>query len=225
MGKEIHKAENRRNPKTVFSAARPKQPLEPQLLKPIGSLHDDDDYKDCLMEHGVLSGKAQHVSLTRVKLQGMRFDAALPSLELEDVLFEGCDLSNAVFSDSFLLRVAFLNCRMIGVDLSGATLRDTEFNHNVLQYANFRFSRLKRALFDGCNCSEADFSGMSLEKIQFLQTDLRKVQMSGTPLANIDFTSCEIDGLGARPEDLRGAVFSPEQAITAAKILGVEIRF
>ena len=115
MGKEIHKAENRRNPKTGFSAARPKQPLEPQLLKPIGSLHDDDDYKDCLMEHGVLSGKAQHVSLTRVKLQGMRFDAALPSLELEDVLFEGCDLSNAVFSDSFLLRVAFLpddRCRL-----------------------------------------------------------------------------------------------------------------
>lgn len=208
-----------------FSIARPKEPVEPQILKLCGPLHDDDSYQDRLMEHGVLSGKARCVSMTRVRLQDMRFDAVLPSLELEDVLFEGCDLSNAVFSDAILLRVAFQNCRMTGIDLSGAVMKDTRFRSSVLPYANLRFTRFERASFVECNCSESDFGEASLGKMQFMGTDLRKAQMSGTSLKGIDFTTCNIDGLGSRPEDLRGAIFSPEQAITAAKIIGVEIRF
>ncbi|MDR3551609.1 MAG: pentapeptide repeat-containing protein [Clostridia bacterium] len=208
-----------------FLIAAPRLPKEPAAVKPAGPVQDDDSYSDCLIEHGAFSGEARHVNFLRAALRGVRFEASLRAAEFEDVLFEGCDLSNVDLSDAILLRTAFVDCRMTGVNFSGAVLRDTAFENSMTKYASFRFARFDRAAFTGCNCTSADFEEVSFTKTRFAQTSLRQVQMSGTALANIDLTSCDIDGLGARPEDLRGAVLTPEQAITAAKIIGVVIRF
>lgn len=208
-----------------FIPAPPKEPMNPRLLPITEALSDDDSFTDCRMEHGVLKGSALRVALTRAVLRDMKFETAFPSLELEDVLFEGCDLSNAVFSDAILVRAAFRNCRMTGADFSGASLKDVLFENCVLKYANFSYAKFNRAAFCECSATEAEFGETALLKTRFLRTDLRSAQLSGTPLKGIDLTSCRIDGMGARPDDLRGAILSPEQAITAAKILGVEIRF
>lgn len=203
--------------------------LKPQLpreLNPlnIGALNDDDSFSDCLIEHCALSGGANRLNIERAKICGIRFAMPLHAAEFEDVAFENCDLSNVDLSDSILLRVSFSNCRMTGVNFSGAAFKNAIFENSMLCYADFHFSRFEKAVFSHCNCKESDFAQANLSKFQFRDTDLQKAQMSGTPLSGIDFTSCDINGLGARPENLRGAVFSPEQAVTAAKVLGIIIR-
>lgn len=209
---------------TQASIAKPRIPENLKTMRAPESVQDDDSFSDCLFWRCTFSGEARRLSITRAKLQNVRFEAALPAAEFEDVLFEGCDLSNIDFSDAILLRVAFIDCRMTGVIFSGAVWKDTVLERSMAGYANFHFARLDRAAFAECSCANADFGDVSFGRVQFMKTDLRQAQMSGTSLAGIDLTSCDIDGLGARPENLQGAVFSAEQAITAAKILGVIIR-
>jgi uncharacterized protein YjbI with pentapeptide repeats len=207
-----------------FSIAPPKVPAKIKFVEPAESLHDDDIYSDCLIERCIFSGDVRRLNIARAKFLSVRFEATLPATEFEDVIFEGCDLSNVNFSDAILLRTAFINCRMTGVNFSGAVLKDTDMENSMVKYANFHFARFDRAAFTECNCTNTDFGEATFGRMKFVQTDLRQSQMSGTSLADIDFTSCDIDGLGARPEDLRGVILSADQAITAAKIIGVIIR-
>lgn len=195
------------------------------VLEPSGPLRDGDSFSGCRMEHCAFTGEARGLSLAGARLRNVRFGAALPAAEFEDVVFECCDFSNADLRDAILWRAVFLNCKMTGVNLSGAALKDTRMDRGVLQYANFHFGRLERVAFAGCNCSDADFAESVFKNVEFAGSDLRRAQMSGTALAGIDFTTSDIDGMGARPDDLRGSILTAAQAVTAAKIMGVTIRF
>lgn len=188
-------------------------------------IREDDSYIDCMMEKCNVSGESQSLIISRTVFRGVHFKAALPSAEFEDVLFDGCDLSNMNLSDSNLQRVVFINCRMVGTDFSGSILKDIVFENSLLKYSNFRFTRFTHAAFRQCSCANSDFQKSAFKNLEFCDTDLRLSQMSGTSLENINLTTCEIDGLGVRPEDLRGAVFSPDQAVTAAKIIGIVIQY
>lgn len=207
------------------SVKPPRIPEGLPVLEPAELLRDGDGFSGCRMEHCALTGGARGVSLARAVLRNVRFAGALPAAEFEDVAFDCCDFSNVDFHDAVLWRAVFQNCRMTGVNFSGATFKDIRMEDCVLPYANFHFGRMERAAFCGCNCESADFADAALKSAEFSGSNLRRAQMSGTPLAGIDFTTCEIDGLGARPEDLRGCVLTAEQAVCAAKILGVTIRF
>lgn len=190
----------------------------------VNKLNNDDIFKDCMIERCTLSGITKFLNMERTCLRNVTFEASLRAAEFEDVVFEGCDLSNVDLSDAILLRVSFINCRMTGVNFSGATFKDITFENNLLNYSNFHFAHFEKTIFLECSCKEADLAEAIFSKIQFSDTNLQKAQLSGTPLSGVDFTSCNIDGLCARPEDLRGAVFSFEQAVTAAQILGIVIR-
>ena len=50
------------------------------------------------------------------------------------------------------------------------------------------------------------------------------MEFSGTNLKGIDLTSCEIDGIGARIEDLNGVIVSPEQAISLSGLMGIVVK-
>lgn len=202
------------------------KPCLPSELEPINitGLHDDDSFTDCLIERCTLIGAAKCLNIERALIRGVKFEAQLRAAEFEDVVFENCDLSNVDLSDAILLRVSFINCRMTGINFSGAALKSLTFENDISDYANFHFARIEKALFSGCNCKAADFAEVIFTKVQFSDTNLTKAQMSGSSLCGIDFTSCDINGLGARPENLRGAVLSSEQAVTAAQIIGVIIR-
>lgn len=202
-------------------------PRLPAALEPAPSpdtLRDDGRLADCLVASPAFDCTARRLSITHVRFHGARLTGALPAAELEDVRFEACDLANLEFSDAILLRVCFSGCRMTGVNLSGASMQHVSFEDCRLDYANFRFARFANARFSDCDCARAEFIQAALSHCTLSHIGLRQAQFSGTPLAGIDLTHCDIDGLGARPEDLRGAIISPEQAVTAAKLLGVIVR-
>jgi uncharacterized protein YjbI with pentapeptide repeats len=207
-----------------FTLMQPKLPKALNTVQPAETINDDDSYSGCLFEHCRFSGKARRLNINFSVLRGVRFEGVLPAAQLDDVLFDGCDFSNADFSDTMLLRVEFKNCRMTGVNFSGAVLKDIKLEDCSAKYANFHFSRFERVVFSSCNCSDADFGEAAFNMVKFEQSILVQAQMSGTSLSGIDLTSCEIDGLGARPQDLRGVVLTSNQAVTAAKIIGAIIK-
>ena len=65
-------------------------------------------------------------------------------IDLVDIRFENCDLSNVDFSEGSLHRVEFINCKIIGINLSEATLRDVVFENCNGQYSFFTYSNCKQ---------------------------------------------------------------------------------
>ena len=51
-----------------------------------------------------------------------------------------------------------------------------------------------------------------------------KSQLLHTSLNGMDLRSCELDGFRLAPQDLKGAIVTPEQAMMLAGFLGVVIR-
>ena len=51
-----------------------------------------------------------------------------------------------------------------------------------------------------------------------------QAQMNFTSLKGIDFTSCEIEGIGVNVADVKGARVSTIQAISISSILGLIIK-
>ena len=60
--------------------------------------------------------------------------------------------------------------------------------------------------------------------MSFLSSNLQQVEFSGTTLKGIDLTSSEIDGMGARIEDLNGVIVSTDQAASLSRLMGVIVK-
>lgn len=87
-----------------------------------------------------------------------------------------------------------------------------------------RFSRLKQVILEKCLFESGDFQNAELSKVRFDNCVLRLCQMSGTRLTDIDLSNCDIEGLGVRMEDLKGAIVSPAQAVDFSKLFGLVVK-
>ena len=103
-------------------------------------------------------------------------------------------------------------------------MRNVAFIECNGQYANFRFTDCKQVIFSECNLRSSDFQESQLIKVEFKNTNITQIQMYGTRLKGIDLSSCELDGLGARIEDVKGAIVTPAQAISLAGLMGIVIK-
>lgn len=63
-------------------------------------------------------------------------DIELIDIDLTDVIFDGCDLSNKDFNEKYLSRVVFKNCKMLGTSFIDATLKDIEFGYIYKSQSN-----------------------------------------------------------------------------------------
>jgi uncharacterized protein YjbI with pentapeptide repeats len=160
------------------------------------------------------------VVFERVDFNGMRID----SLELTDVRFINCDLSNCTFMGSIIHRVEFEDCKMMGLSLNDSTLQNVSINNCNGRFALFNFIRMKNTIFNKSNFENCNIQSGKLDKVAFTETYFTQGQMSGTSLKDMDISSCYFDGVGLRPEDIKSAIVSPMQAVEFAKLLGVIIK-
>jgi uncharacterized protein YjbI with pentapeptide repeats len=117
-----------------------------------------------------------------------------------------------------------MDCKMMGIKLIEGTIRNVRFNNCNLSYANFRFSNIKQVIFMNCLLRNGDFQSVELLKVKFDESDMKQIQMSGTKLKDIDLSTCDIEGIGIRIEELYGAIVSNIQVIDFAKLLGLVIK-
>jgi uncharacterized protein YjbI with pentapeptide repeats len=81
------------------------------------------DLRDGLSGHVRRSARRGQLTLRPVDLSGSRFE----QLSLSDVELSGCNLANVVAQRTRLSRVGARNCRLIGLVVSDAVLRDVTF--------------------------------------------------------------------------------------------------
>ncbi|CAG7648571.1 pentapeptide repeat-containing protein [Paenibacillus allorhizosphaerae] len=202
-------------PKTLANITQPAYHLQPEDEFSLGIICD------CTID----SQTAGKVSFDKIVFQNVTFtETSLTDLELTDIVFERCDLSNVIFHDAIIHRTAFYDCKMIGVDLTGATFRNVQFHRCIADYATFRFSNAKQALFQECSLCSADFYNAAFQKVYFSRSNMDRAQMTGVKLEGIDLSDCEFDALGAGLADLQGCVISREQASVFAKQFGLAIK-
>jgi uncharacterized protein YjbI with pentapeptide repeats len=205
-------------------------PIIPEGLNNLNicnSYIEDDDYfnmgiiSDCSFDNQ----KAEHVSFEQIIFKNVIFnEISFKFLELTDVKFINCELSNIDLRGAIIHRTEMIDCKMIGANLSEGTLRNVIFDNCNCSYGFFRFSDLKQVSFTNCLLNNSDFQNSNFNKVNFSKTDLKHAQMSGTKLKDIDLSNCDIEGIGVRIEDLHGAIISSMQAVFFSKLLGLVIK-
>ena len=151
-------------------------------------------------------------------------ESDIKKLEVNNVRFEHCDFSNAVFTGAVIHRAEFVNCKMLGTNLVEAVLRNVTFKDCKCDYAFFSFANFKQVSFEGCDLNQSDFQRAVLAKFAFSKCNLSMAQCSGVSFRGLDISDCEIEGIIAGPEDLKGASISAHQAVLLAQTFGLNVK-
>ncbi|MBP2665539.1 MAG: Pentapeptide repeat (8 copies), partial [Firmicutes bacterium] len=101
--------------------------LPPQLaLAQISAFHDEECMELCLIQECAITDQiADNLVINQVVFKNVVFTRVhWPNVKLTDILFEQCDLSNVDFSLCFMYRVQFRDRKMVGINLTEASLRN-----------------------------------------------------------------------------------------------------
>jgi uncharacterized protein YjbI with pentapeptide repeats len=205
----------------------PKLPVDlPELELNFELIQNHDHFESGIVHDCIIEGlQASKVSVDRVLFHNVTFtETSLRAVELTDVLFEKCDLSNVSFHDAAIHRTEFRNCKMIGFDLTGATLRNVRFHQCLGDYATFRFTNLKQCILENCSLQSADFYSSTLNKVQLWSSNIDKAEFTSTKLEGMDLSNCEFTGLGVGIDELQGCIISRGQASIFAELFGLVIK-
>lgn len=200
--------------------------LPPAAIIEVDRLRDEDFLEggliqDCTWQQHT----AEHLLIKQVAFKNVVFqDVGWPYANLTDVVFEQCDLSNVDFQQCLLERVRFSNCKMVGSNLSEASLKHVVMEHCHAAYAVLRYAHCKQVHFNHSAYTEADFYAAVLQDVCFTKCNIDKAQLSGIALKGIDLSTCQFNQLGVTVEDLRGCIIAPEQAMALANVFGVVIK-
>jgi fluoroquinolone resistance protein len=151
-------------------------------------------------------------------------DADLSGARLDECLFNSCDLSRARATNLAARGVAFVRCRLMGLDFS--ELRPTPslvFEHCTLQYATFGAANLTGTRFTSCKLVEVNFFGTRLADADFTDSDLTSSRFDGCDLRGAQFAAAR--GFYADPSKnvVTGAHVNVETALTIAAVLGFDV--
>ena len=119
---------------------------------------------------------------------------SLKHLDLIDVTFDKCDLSNQNFDHQYLNRVQFKNCKLTGTSFIETNLKDVLFDHCQGRYSNLSSSQLFNVMFDHCDLQEASFYDANFKKIQFNETNLIQSELASLHHKGLDLSTCQIQG-------------------------------
>ncbi len=207
--------------------------LAPKFIKSIEhkiiddlALEEEGCYNDFILVDKKIKSKSMHLlNFEGVIFRNVDFtDITWSSLSLTNVRFENCDLSNADFSGAIIHKSEFIGCKLMGLNLRESALQNVRLENCKASFIFMRFARLKQVYFERCQMESSDFQYAELVKVMFEHSTLRLSQFSGTKLADIDLSNCDIEGLGVRIEDLKGAIVSPGQAVDFSKLFGLVVK-
>jgi uncharacterized protein YjbI with pentapeptide repeats len=163
-------------------------------------------------------GSVAHSVLRRVDFSGAR----LGPLRLIDSIFEDVELSNASIQRATVNRVELTRCRAIGLRLSVEQAGDLYVEECRIDFATIRIVKIKKiAAFVGCSFREATIAG-DLSNAVFLDCDFTDTEFAASNANDCDLRASQLTGARGL-HTLRGALITPEQAISVADRLATEI--
>jgi uncharacterized protein YjbI with pentapeptide repeats len=155
-----------------------------------------------LLAHG---DEFEHYRFVNCDFSGAR-------LLFADCLFERCNLSSALLTNTALQNVAFAECKLLGVPFSAYRdmLFAVCFDYCHLGYASFAGRKRPGTRFAQWTFLEADFTNADLSQAVFQACCLPSATFHGTLLTGADFTSATEFTIDPEANELRPARFALE---------------
>jgi fluoroquinolone resistance protein len=171
------------------------------------ALHIDEvfekiDYSDT----GLSGGEFESCTFSNCDFSNSDLSASL----FTDCQLIDCNLSMATVDHTGLRNVAFVNCKVVGVDFSGCLpfLFAVSFEKCCLDYSHFIKNRLKKTTFKGCSIRDANFTEADLTAASFEECDLTNTAFSHTNLSHADFRTSHNYSINLEMNTVRKAKFS-----------------
>lgn len=116
----------------------------------------------------------------------------LSNLKFLDCHFKTCNLSNLKTGSSLFQSVLFSDCKLLGLNFSGAKDFGFEvhFENCLLDYAAFDRKKMNKSAFKDCRLHNVNFTETDLSKCKLTNCDLFEALFSGTDLRGVDLTTC-----------------------------------
>ena len=199
---------------------------EPELtdLEPASFNEAEERMEGLLIQGETLSFSRGGPAINTCRFEECTFSGDIARADIMDAVFDRCDLSNAVFSDSSLIRVKFIKCRMTGCDFSCGTFRDTQWIDSSALLANWNGTSLSNVSFVNTNLREASFTDAKQTSLRLDHCDLSSAELFHVSLADVDLSTCLLDGIVTDPESLRGCEVSFDQAASLIRIFGLKVK-
>lgn len=142
-----------------------------------------------------------------------------------DVRFESCRFVRCTMDKGWLNRVDFAGCSAPGLSLLQARLAQVSARGTDLSYANLSETSIDGLRLADCRLREAAMQSARLKRVELDECDLARLDIYRTPLKGIDLSTCAFEApvLSESFRELTGAIISPEQTVTLARLLGVAI--
>lgn len=164
------------------------------------------DFKNCIFE--------------KCKIVGLKFEKS----SFINVEFNSCDFSGSLFSSCLIRNADFLQCKGAGSQFTDSIIDNTYIENSRFNLSTFFTTSFKKTSFLDTDFQQSQFSECKLSLFTCRETSFIQAEFLRTSLANVDLTSCTIDGMRITPADIRGAVVTSYQACGLARLLGITIK-
>lgn len=199
----------------------------PEPATPDSVFQNDEIVAEDQLLHGLdirhrslRSFRAQGCVMENVQLSG----AHVGAIVWRDVRLTGCDLANVLAHRITLVRVEFIGCRLTGFRTSALDWRDVLVEDCDLAYAQLQGGLFRACEFRRSNCPEADLQQAELGGSLLRACNLTRADIRGARLQDADLRDSDLDGVLVNIEDLHGAVVDASQAVSLARLMGLQIR-
>jgi uncharacterized protein YjbI with pentapeptide repeats len=145
------------------------------------------------------------------RVSGQTFDRP----HFTDVVFDECDFAGVTFDEAVLVRVHFRMCRLSGLQLAGARVKDLLVTDSKGDGINLRMSKIERSGFVDCELPELDAGAAVLTNVDFVRCNLTAASLHRAKVSRVALHGSRIDGL-LGVETVRGLVIGTDQLLPMA---------
>jgi uncharacterized protein YjbI with pentapeptide repeats len=212
---------------TRARTARPVFPDRKHLVRiDPEDLDDEPHIRGALLVDTSISGsRLANGRIDESIFEGVVLHAAdASSLIVRSAGFFRSDLSLASLAGASFSTCVLDGCKLTGVRLNRAVLKDVSLNECRTDFAQFQYAKLQRVRFERCNLKHAYFNGATMRKTVFEGCDLTGADFSGADISGSDLRRSRIEDIRLAPDQLRGVIVTHDQAIYLAGLLGLVIR-
>ena len=145
-------------------------------------------------------------------------------IDLENCLLERCDLANLRVQRCGVHHVRFVDCRLTGSFFTDCDFRDVIFTDCIGRYLNCYGTSFRDCLMQRCDFSEGVFAQTKWKRSGMDACTMIRADFSGLSVDRLDVSNSKIEGALFRLEQLKGITVSSMQALSFAKMLGLEVK-
>ncbi len=205
-----------------------------KINKPKIKYQEEKSFKECIINDD-FSNKIISLVEDNVCILNKTFDCCefnhldfskifLEDVELIDCIFNDCDLSNTCFDNQYITRFVFHNCKLSGISFINANLKDIFLDNCQLKYANFTETSMHNIIINDSDLSESFFQNVEAKNWSLNKNTFYHTEIIGTNLKDVDFTTCNINGIIFDKKSVKGIIINTFQCRDIVGMLEIKVK-